>query len=815
MQLKSYPKYCDGSILRSEDLNSSFCFLYDEIKATRKNLFGRGIVRGLNLSYDKEERKITISQGVAVTASGVVVELDRTMDFYISKKADPITNLEEYILVEKTPDNDLIVEDETEKIIDYIVGLKVTSSESSSSYCSSKSCFSQTDKGFIEVYPLLIGITENSGADGKQNIALKEIELLQKKNFDEVLDYTLLPIFLRRVADYYNTLKGSIERKIGEINERVKDSFSHLFSTQDVTQIQSFDNQKISVYLSFISDLFDAVNEWIVFYNHFLSKYRVLQVTESQEEIIILGKLYANSDKERDIWKDVYQDFGRKKDEELLKRLYERVVDLINSFSPDKEATELSVQPLPSNYNLQDRRIPFYYSDDIKRSWKQSALGSLSEISLSKQIAVYNLNGYEGKRADLFRKEFIKQRTEEKQKASKDVQCHLPVPILIQELDGDEVSFFLEKEPQNIAKEENPVDLDALSKKIYTQKLIDSVSKKDIQKIIKKVIGYYKDHNIVWPLTPLHPYPFDELEKKSLVEEIRQSIYKISRGGNNETITSEEKQVMEVILMFILGYGKEEKDFQPLRLYGANYVRGVEKKDMLLLLTHKRKTLLSISMPYINYVLHQSKYEKQRENIVFPKEKPTFSSVLEKVIIATSGAPVNSESSQSPGSVFSPFPKFDLYMIRYGRNKEHTANYLREHKVKTTFKKAMQMVNNLPILIFEDKTRKQAEQISFVLNERLKANLLIMPSGIGQKDEDDKLIHLACESFDLEVTYFEDTPQNTINMLSEIEGFKDFASLDSSIETGKICIKNLTPEVFLNAIDKLKKIDAVFELIRN
>ena len=68
-----YPKYSDGQILRSEDLNNSFTYLKNQLNKTRLNIFGGGVLWGLN--YEISSDKIPIFAGLAITKDGNISEI--------------------------------------------------------------------------------------------------------------------------------------------------------------------------------------------------------------------------------------------------------------------------------------------------------------------------------------------------------------------------------------------------------------------------------------------------------------------------------------------------------------------------------------------------------------------------------------------------------------------------------------------------------------------------------------------------------------------------------------------------------------------
>lgn len=136
---------------------------------------------------------------------------------------------------------------------------------------------------------------------------------------------------------------------------------------------------------------------------------------------------------------------------------------------------------------------------------------------------------------------------------------------------------------------------------------------------------------------------------------------------------------------------------------------------------------------------------------------------------------------------------------------------MRERR-KITFREAMETVNNLPIFIFNEELREEALKVCFVLNERLKSNLLIVPAGGAKTNANDKLIGFSVAKFDVKVTLFEGQAQEAASKLRIITGFKNIEVPDQISSPRTLWIRNLKAKSFLEKLQELKKIDAVFEI---
>ena len=100
----------------------------------------------------------------------------------------------------------------------------------------------------------------------------------------------------------------------------------------------------------------------------------------------------------------------------------------------------------------------------------------------------------------------------------------------------------------------------------------------------------------------------------------------------------------------------------------------------------------------------------------------------------------------------------------------------------------------------------------FVLNERLKSNLLIVPAGGAKINANDKLIGFSVAKFDVKVTLFEGQAQEAASKLRIITGFKNIEVPDQISSPRTLWIRNLKAKSFLEKLQELKKIDAVFEI---
>lgn len=841
-----YPIFCDGNILTSNDLNQSFEFLYTQEKMTRSLLFGQGIVNGLTFHFESSDKgEIVIHPGKAITSKGSVIEIKEEQRYSFCtpfKAAIQDWGIEErkmpgiqYVLQTKQEDGSLEINKgiEGKCIEDFLLGLYVIHKVKKEKYCTDQSCTIAGNKVEIEVVPFL---TDKENEKDRQEGTIADLQIPLDYG---MVNYAVLPIFLRRVTDrFYGRIKTTWE-SLEKIKKIDKKNFSELLSPlvapsfkeaherldESINKLKGlqFDNRKIATYLSFADDIVDAVSEFISFYNRFLSKYRIV-ISKRFDEAVILGGFEKEiSASFRDSLGKRYQDSDRNKDERILCRLFYRIILLMDCFSPEQSLDSENIKFLPASVNdkLGERIIPFYYKgDEIKvllEFWDAHNEYHIDNKLLFEQNKSTKSNKNENEfpftkaflKADLFR--LFGYDTIEVEELRKRLQLeidkyNLPVILLQQDIDGDEISFSLENYTNVSPQSQEPINAKELVDLIVDYKIKGQISNSNGSPIIKKTQKKHTHDTLVKVLQTynlpnnilLASKMFDTLERSSLMEEIRQSIYLIVK--EKEQLPTWIKRLLEFVLMAIL-CKKDNSGFIPNRMPGVDYLGGVRKKDILLLVSYKSKVLTCLNMPYNCLIINVDKYKGQMAHYANMQGEDYIPGFYPHENIVGHG-----EFEEKPSGV-----GFDLFMIGYGRNKEHTANYLRERR-KITFREAMETVNNLPIFIFNEELREEALKVCFVLNERLKSNLLIVPAGGAKTNANDKLIGFSVAKFDVKVTLFEGQAQEAASKLRIITGFKNIEVPDQISSPRTLWIRNLKAKSFLEKLQELKKIDAVFEI---
>lgn len=824
-----YPIFHDGNVLTSEDLNGSFDFLHKQVKNTRSLLFGQGILNGLTCKYDSTEGAITISPGTALTASGSLIEVpeEKKYEYWVAPNSYPGQELiggavddivcfleseDEIEGLNESEKENRRIEKHLDHTNDYLLGLQVVLHEvyknEKDRICTEQSCSLRGDAVEIKFVPFLM--KPNVGKSKSKKF--DSVPQLESSSAVGLADYAILPIFLRKAADLYYEKIAAIKVGISAIE---KIDFEHLLSEfqwqwfnslfGEGTGLQTsmnlldsicFDNSKVNTYLSFVDDVHKAVNEFITFYNDFHSRYQ-LALDSRLDEAVILGKLVvaegAVDDAKRYTWTETYRDYNRSKDERILVRLLKRITLLIECFSPAASMADEDVHFTPSSVNakLGEREIPHYYQSlgDLSEYWDahNDIHSERQEVSSSSADAF-------GK-ADLYRLGFDKLNIYKLEDLRAQAKANnLPVIILKYELEGDDISYCLENYKNESQKSSNSLGGKVVSDLFFSKGIIENADKNKVIDALNELWDYYPAFDVREASQKLSANL-----RETLIEEIRQSIYLITKENTN--ITTAEKKALEFVMMSILCHRGKTGLITPNNLPGVDFVGGVEKRDVLLLVTHRDKVLACMNMPYLSLILNEAMFRDQLDEYNKEKKESDLKSIFK---------PQKVESGEN---LVQPKEGFDLFMLRYGRNKQHTANYLRE-RGKMTLRKALDMFENLPVFIFNTKTWEEAFRICFVLNERMKSNVLIAPVETTTTEKSGKLKSFVPKQFDVKVTLFEEeTAETAARRLRQL--FKNItieASKDPS-EPKTVWMRKLTPQKL--SVGQLAKLemDAVFELI--
>lgn len=378
----SYPTYAAGQLLKSEDLNDSFRFLENHIRATRNRMIGYGILDGLtfNLSNDK----LTISEGEAVTKDGYMIHFKHQVyDRVVAHKATSDIRYAFY-----KADEDIQGKTEISKVPDisgYLLGIAVEEKSSRKSYCDPISCDISPETIELVCRPVLIKASDIQ----KFTIHPKPLDYVETERLRGVLEFRNLVILRHRMLENYRKNRDILVKSLesvqkampaalykegildNEMPDKLKNSVSLLgLMADNMTEIPGY-------YLLFLNDLKLAINEFVLLYNNFIRNYRLFTRREPSVKRVILGQLSQPMDKKdeyRTVFRELRSDFGLKRDAETLNLALRRIDALISSFKQRKYIADINtVKIIPSRYGdvrLGEMSIPFYYNEIPPAVWQ-------------------------------------------------------------------------------------------------------------------------------------------------------------------------------------------------------------------------------------------------------------------------------------------------------------------------------------------------------------------------------------------------------------------------------------------------------------
>ncbi len=272
----SYPKYREGEVLTHEALNNSFNYLEEQNRLSRTELSGTGIINGLEYFFD--DNTLTIKAGTASTSDGtlIVFDKDKTYSAAIKKNLDLENEPMGYQFYEKEDDIEKALKDKIEwpsNYDKYVVALHAIYEEETDILCSGNSCDKDTVSKKLCVYPILLEnvkqqylqikpinsyIYFKTNHDGKNSNQLSDAITELSKGLDNISECKLFPGEGNTMNNWKNIL---------EINN--SDTFSDTIRYQAIA---------------------DSVNQVIVCYNQFASKYPFIPCDSEPHSYIALGK---------------------------------------------------------------------------------------------------------------------------------------------------------------------------------------------------------------------------------------------------------------------------------------------------------------------------------------------------------------------------------------------------------------------------------------------------------------------------------------------------------------------------------------------
>lgn len=648
--------------------------------------------------------------------------------------------------------------DEKINFDDFLLAIQVSEQLiGSQKYCTNLSCTYSGDKVLLEIVPVLIRKQKqqdetNAADEETTSLDGKQVNLDYMKPIDVVshgwADYNILPVFLRQAANHFYEKTRAVAISMNKITEYMRELQSQYFTFAKILEYEgcdyisqlgtmAFDNRYIATCLSFANDMVSAANELITKYNQFLYKYRLTEVQQGAEydNAILLGSVSENeSSSDRNSFQTHYQDTGRAQDESILVRLYNRVLLMIKYFNPQQACDTANRMLLPVNSEspLGEGYMPKYYGEennsDMKEYWDAhhpyheepmntcgNPINDVSDFTTYdyRKADTYLLYGYEYIFSDTL-KEYVQMEIREK---------NLPIIVLEHELEGDESSYALEqynpsaKEPASDIKDivaslmgegvvyRNKTDYDF----IFGSESAEERSK--ITTALTSIMKLRNEQNIAEASKYLKVLDY------SKIEEIRQAIYLMAKD-DEKILSTSQKRELEYLLLVVFYYYNTNM-LKSYYMPGVDYISGVKKNDVLLIVTHNKRAIACLNMPAGCLAISSDKYKNQLADYIIDGTG-SVSSIL--------GFESLEYMPNNPFALEDKAKYYDIYMLHYGRNKQNTADYFRRN-MGMTLTAAKNLVSKTMALIYKHVTLSEAKQITYTLNEGYKAPLLYVPEG--------------------------------------------------------------------------------------
>ncbi len=388
--LDNFPRFEDGQILSSEDLNGTFDYLEKQIRSTRTLFFGHGIISGFNYFIEKNidgPKSIVVEAGKAVTSEGAIIDLSKKMEYryYVSSeyyREDKDVTVNNYVQNNQIPNDYILLKEKIDencqeltkfediegvKLEEYIVGLFVKEYEETASCCSGESCNIQKTSTKRVCGAFLKRYNQKEKKENNTNISIPRLT--------NVINSRELSVFLRKISDcfYYNIQK--IKKHIDDLQFYEKEKSYKLI--EKLNSIR-FNTENAAPYISFLFDLSNAFNELVDASDANMLDSELLQ---TKGNVIVLGKIFEKSkgEEERDSFKETFRDYDQINKRMVWHRQLERLKNMILCFNPDNvyknlEEEKITFYPVWKNRKLGEQPIPSYYS-----TTESSSLETLEE----------------------------------------------------------------------------------------------------------------------------------------------------------------------------------------------------------------------------------------------------------------------------------------------------------------------------------------------------------------------------------------------------------------------------------------------------
>ena len=608
MGKNKYPRYSDGNILTSEALNRSFDFLHEQVKDTRRLMLGSGVLNGLGYSYNDEQggRTLTIRPGMAITPSGMLIELPEERSYRFVKKE----NANEYTLVEDPNEEPL---KNVTPIDQFVLGLRIENHEVTEQYCTSQSCTMKGTEMLIEIVPFLIRKGNGGQSANKNATSTPLLTRLDSVSMGDVVEYPALPVFLKRVSRHFeqkrSILIGGLDSFIKVVNfvpDRMKSFKDDCNALKKRLTDLYFNNTQSHQFHAFAEDLLLAFNEFIDAYNNYHSRYDAIETydgSSSSEDNVLLGTVDSATS-----FHSVTSALGKNAEETIIQRMFERIKLMINNFEPEIKSTNESVLiPIKANSKLGERMIPAYYkaTEEFNQYWvahNESPLSPKQRIEKS-----------DYQQADSFVLAFTKDMSKKNiiSKLEKEIKANrISLLKLEYGLMGDRRIYRMMDYPEEkisiTDKDVNDV-VALMGETLETQENID---------VNKYLSTFSKVKNNI------NDKKYDIESFKSLTNVIDNLddnvINTIVQAEDNKLKTSFKKIFEYIILAYLF---TKQDCFQSLQTYGMDYINGVEYGSILMLIIDKESSIIfAINVPASSILLNDKLLKEIQKVASAPNE---------------------------------------------------------------------------------------------------------------------------------------------------------------------------------------------------
>ncbi len=188
-----YPEFVSDQVLTASNLNELFGYLDEQVRMTRTNLIGIGVVCGLEVRVNAGGTIVTITKGTGVTSSGYLATLPTTayshyndefspeQERYYDRFVDPATKLQRFPLFELAEAGSPLAKKPLTAAFlqDKVVLLFVELLEESNKNCNPDSCDDKGKMVTVTIRPLLVSASDaeallaNDDASGFSKAGLK------------------------------------------------------------------------------------------------------------------------------------------------------------------------------------------------------------------------------------------------------------------------------------------------------------------------------------------------------------------------------------------------------------------------------------------------------------------------------------------------------------------------------------------------------------------------------------------------------------------------------------------------------------------